>query len=46
MVVEREMENSVIRMWGVYSEKLAPRERRIFGDIDVAREWFLANKKP
>ena len=46
MVVEREMEYGVIRMWGVYSEKLASRERRIFRDVDVAREWFLSNKQP
>ena len=46
LVVERDLEYGVARMYGVYAEKIAPRERHIFRDIDAARQWFLSNKKP
>ncbi|MCH9027150.1 MAG: hypothetical protein IIA05_08565 [Proteobacteria bacterium] len=46
LVVERDLEYGLARMYGVYAEEIAPRERRIFRDIDAAREWFLSNKQP
>lgn len=45
LVVERDLEYGLARMYGVYAEEIAPSERRIFRDIDTAREWFLSNKK-
>ena len=46
LVVDRDLEYGVARMYGVYAEEIAPRERRIFRDIDAAREWLLSNKQP
>ncbi len=45
LVVERDLEYGVARMYGVYAEEIAPRERRIFRNIEAAREWFLSNKQ-
>ena len=45
LVVDRDLEYGVVRMYGVYAEEIAPREWHIFRDIDAAREWFLSNKQ-
>ena len=45
LVVERDLEYGLARMYGVFAEEIAPSERRIFRDIDAAREWFLSNKQ-
>lgn len=45
LVVGRDLEYGLARMYGVYAEDIAPRERHIFRDIDSAREWFLSNKQ-
>ena len=45
LVVERDLEYGLARMYGVFAEEIAPSERRIFRDVDTAREWFLSNKQ-
>lgn len=45
LVVERDLEYGLARMYGVFAEDIAPSERRIFRDIDTAREWFLSNRQ-
>ena len=45
LVVGRDLEYGLARMYGVYAEDIAPRERHIFRDIGSAREWFLSNKQ-
>jgi len=45
LVVDRDLEYGLARMYGLYAEEIAPRERHIFRDIDAAREWFLSNKQ-
>lgn len=44
LVVGRDLEYGLARMYGVYAEDIAPSERRIFRDTDTAQEWFLTNK--
>lgn len=45
LVVGRDLEYGLARMYGVYAEDIAPRERHIFRDIGSARKWFLSNKR-
>jgi len=45
IVVDRDVEYGVARMWMVYAER-APQERRVFRRLEEARRWLLDSRKP
>jgi hypothetical protein len=49
LVVDRDVDYGVARMWAVYASGIATEratERRIFRDMDEAREWILSATEP
>ena len=40
LVVGRDLEHGIARMWIAYAEERAPQERRIFRDVEAALEWL------
>lgn len=45
ILVTRDLEFGIIRMWNVYSENDAPQQRKVFRDMDKAREWLLSERQ-
>ena len=44
VVVERDLEFGIIRMWNTKSEGISDQERMIFKDMDSARDWLLSSR--
>lgn len=45
ILVARDLEFGIVRMWDVYSENDAPQQRKVFRDMDKAREWLLSERQ-
>ena len=45
LVVGRDLEYGVARMWDVYASHPAPQDRQIFKDMDEAFNWLMEDKK-
>lgn len=44
IIVGRELEYGIMRMWDVIAQRETPQERRLFWDYDEGVEWLLTSR--
>lgn len=42
LVAQGDLEYGICRMWEIHAENLAPRSRKVFRDMETARNWLLS----